>query len=91
VKSSKITAMILTKDEAHRLPLIFENMSDFAEIVVFDGGSTDSTKSVCDAHGVEFVSRPVGLRDIVDGDTKFTLERVRTPYVLYVDCYRYNC
>jgi len=89
VKSSKITAMILTKDEAHRLPLIFENLSDFAEIVVFDGGSTDSTKSVCDAHGVEFVSRPVGLRDIVDGDTKFALERVRTPYVLYVNCSHY--
>jgi glycosyltransferase involved in cell wall biosynthesis len=89
VKSSKITAMILTKDEAHRLPLIFENLSDFAEIVVFDGGSTDSTKSVCDAHGVQFVSRPVGLRDIVDGDTKFALERVRTPYVLYVNCSHY--
>ena len=39
MKCSKITAMILTKDEAHSLPLILENLSDFAEIMVIDGGS----------------------------------------------------
>lgn len=89
MKSKKITAIILTKDEAHRLPLIFNNLSDFADIVVFDGGSTDGTLSVCDAHGVEFVSRPIELRDIVGGDIKFALERVKTPYVLYVNCSHY--
>lgn len=86
MKSKKITAIVLTKNEAHRLPLIFKNLNDFAEIVVFDGGSTDSTKSVCDAHGVDFVSRPLELRDVVGGDIKFALERVKTPYVLYVNC-----
>jgi len=89
VKSEKITAVILTKDEAHRLPLIFENLNDFAQIVVFDGESTDGTKSICEAHGVEFVSRPLELRDIVGGDIKFALERVKTPYVLYVNCSHY--
>ncbi len=89
MKSEKITAIILAKDEAHRLPLIFQNLTDFAQIVVFDGGSTDGTKSICDAHGVEFVSRPLELRDIVGGDIKFALERVKTPYVLYVNCSHY--
>lgn len=89
MKSSKITAMILTKDEAHRLPLIFENLRDFAEIVVFDGGSTDATQSVCEAHSVKFVPRPIELRGVVGGDTKFAMERVLTPYVLYVNCSHY--
>ena len=89
MKSEKITAIVLTKDEAHRLPLIFENLNDFAQIIVFDGGSKDDTKSICEVHGVEFVSRPLELRDIVGGDIKFALERVKTPYVLYVNCSHY--
>lgn len=89
MKSKEITAIILTKDEAHRLPLIFKNLDDFAKIVVFDGGSADCTKAVCDEHGVRFISRPSGLRDIVGGDIKFALGKVETPYVLYVNCSHY--
>ena len=89
MKSKNITAMILTKDEAHRLPLIFENLKDFSDIVVFDGGSTDDTKKVCASYGVEVVSRPLGNRDIVGADAKYSLERVKTPYVLYVNCSHY--
>ena len=89
MKSKHITAMILAKDEANRLPLIFENLKDFADIVVFDGGSTDDTKTVCASYGVEFVSRPLEMRDTVGADSKFSLERVNTPYVLYVNCSHY--
>ena len=89
MKAARITAIILTKNEAHRLPPIFENLKEFTEIKVFDGGSTDNTKSVCEVNGVEFISRPLELRDIVGGDIKFALERVKTPYVLYVNCSHY--
>jgi glycosyltransferase involved in cell wall biosynthesis len=89
MKSSKITAIILTKNEERRLPLILENLKDFAEIVVFDGGSTDNTESICVANGVTFISRPLGLRETVNGDIRFALGKVQTPYVLYVNCSHY--
>jgi glycosyltransferase involved in cell wall biosynthesis len=89
VKSKEITAFIQTKNEAHRLPLIFKNLDDFAEIIVFDGGSIDGTKSVCDNYGVEFITRPSELRAIVGGDMKFILPLIKTPYVLQVNCSHY--
>lgn len=89
MKSSKITAVVLTKDEARRLPLIFENLKDFSEIVVFDGGSTDNTEQVCAEHDVRFVRRPLEFRSVIGGDIKFSFEHVKTSYLLYVNCSHY--
>lgn len=89
MKSSKITAVILTKDEARRLPLIFENLKDFSDIIVFDGGSTDNTEQVCNEYAVRFVRRPSELRTVVGADMKFSFEHVTTPYLLYVNCSHY--
>lgn len=89
MKSTKITAVVFAKNEEQRLPLIFENLSNFSEIVVFDGGSTDHTKELCDLHGVQFISRPPENRHTVAADAKFVWAHVKTPYVLAVNCSHY--
>lgn len=89
MKSNLITAMIQAKDEEKRLPLIFENLKDFSEIIVFDGGSTDNTKKICEVNNVKFIPRPLHLRNIVGADSKFSLDHINTPYVLYVNCSHY--
>lgn len=86
MKSSKITAVVLTKNEAKRLPFIFENLKDFSEIVVFDGGSTDNTEQICAEQGIHFVHRSPELRSVIGADIKFSLQYVHTPYLLYVNC-----
>ncbi len=89
MKSAKITAVVTTKNEEHRLPLIFQNLKDFSELVVFDGGSTDRTEEVCHAHGVKFIVRPPEGRFVVGADVKFAWSHIETPYVLSVNCSHY--
>lgn len=89
MKSEHITAIIFAKDEAKRLPMIFANLSDFAEIIVFDGGSNDNTKEICKQNNIKCIQRPPEYRAIVGADLKFGFEHVQTPYLLYVNCSHY--
>jgi len=77
MKSYNITAVIGIKDEAHRLPLIFKNLEDFAEIIVCDGGSTDDSEQICKKYGISFIVRPPELRNTVAGDIMFLFEQVK--------------
>ena len=89
MKSSKITAVIMTLNEARRLPLIFENLKDFSEIKVFDGGSTDATEQICRGYDVQFIKRPSELQNISGAVQKFMFDQITTPYLLYVNCSHY--
>ena len=89
LKSNKITAIIGVKNEARRLPYIFENLKDFSEIIVFDGGSEDETEKVCKDYDIKFIKRPHTLRNIVGGDLQFMFSYVKTLYVLNVNCSHY--
>jgi glycosyltransferase involved in cell wall biosynthesis len=84
---NNITAVVITKNEAGRLQLVFDNLHGFTdEILVFDGGSTDGTRAICDANGVPFIRRPPELRNLVGEELKFAYSHVKTEYVLLVNC-----
>ncbi len=53
-----ITAMVFTFNEERRLPFVYQNLKDFCEIIVFDGGSTDGTEEFCRKNNIKFVLRP---------------------------------
>ena len=89
MKSKLITAMVQAKNEEKRLPLIFKNLENFSEIIVFDGGRTDGSEKLCNEEKITFISRPKSLRNIVGADPKFSIEYIKTPYVLYVNCSHY--
>jgi len=81
-----ITAVILTRNEAHRLPSIFENLKGFARIEVYDAGSTDETKEICLVNGVKFQLREVTTLEVCGAMYKDAFAHVTTPYMLLVSC-----
>ena len=45
--NKNITAIVFARNEEKRILSIFQNLKGFCEIIVFDGGSTDSTEKLC--------------------------------------------
>ena len=82
--NKNITAMVYTLNEERRLPLVFENLRDFCEIIVFDGGSTDGTKDFCDRNGIQFVKRPQDTSYLNQDSLKWVYSQLPTEYVLHV-------
>lgn len=82
--NKNITAMVYTLNEERRLPLVFENLQDFCEIIVFDGGSTDGTKDFCDRNGIKFVRRPQDTSYLNQDSLKWVYTQLPTEYVLHV-------
>jgi glycosyltransferase involved in cell wall biosynthesis len=82
--NQNITAMVFALNEAHRLPLIFENLKDFCKIVVFDGGSTDGTEEFCKQNGIDFIRRPTFTTNLSPDPLKWVHGKIDTGYVLHV-------
>ena len=58
--NKNITAIVFTRNEERRIPIVYQNLKDFCEIIVFDGGSTDGTEQFCQQNNITFVRRPEG-------------------------------
>jgi len=56
--NKNITAMVFTFNEERRLPFVYQNIKDFCDIIVFDGGSTDGTEDFCKVNNIKFIRRP---------------------------------
>ena len=56
--NKNITAIVFARNEERRIQAIYKNFSDFCEVIVFDGGSTDGTEDFCKKHNIKFVKRP---------------------------------
>jgi uncharacterized protein len=59
---TRIAVIIPTLDEAERLENLLNEVAaiDNSEVIVADGGSTDATVRIAEAHGVKVVSGPTG-------------------------------
>jgi len=84
--NKNITAIVFTFNEERRLPFICQNLRDFCNIIVFDGGSTDATEEYCRENGIKFISRPVDNSTMRLSTLRWTYETVPTDYVLHVYC-----
>ena len=83
--NKNITAIVFARNEEKRIPLIFQNLKGFCEIIVFDGGSTDGTEELCKQNNIKFVRRPKGdsWSERVNS-IPWVYENTPTEYVLHV-------
>ncbi|NCX93340.1 MAG: glycosyltransferase [Gammaproteobacteria bacterium] len=84
--NKNITAIVFTRNEERRIAAIYQNLKDFCEIIVFDGGSTDGTEVFCRENGVKFVSRPADASEMRLQSLKWVYENTPTDYVIHVYC-----
>jgi len=82
--NKNITAMVYTLNEERRISTIFQNLKDFCEIIVFDGGSTDGTERYCREVGIKFVLRPPDNSEMRRESLKWAYKNTPTEYVLHV-------
>jgi len=84
--NKNITAIVFTLNEERRLPYVYENLKNFCEIIVFDGGSTDSTKEYCKKHNIKFLTRPPETDKTRVNSLFWAINQAPTQYVMYVIC-----
>lgn len=82
--NKNITAIVFTLNEERRIPLIYQNLKDFCEIIVFDGGSSDGTQEFCQSVGIRFISRPPDSSDMRLETIKWVHNQTPTEYVIHV-------
>lgn len=82
LRPTRITAVILTLDEAEHLPACLESIAWADGILVVDSGSTDATATIARAHGAEVVEHAF---ENFSRQRQFGLERAAGEWVLFVD------
>ncbi|MEM1098463.1 MAG: glycosyltransferase family 2 protein [Planctomycetota bacterium] len=55
---SKVSILILTKNEQDHLPKLLDTLGGFDDVVLFDSGSTDETVQIAEDWGCRVVTRP---------------------------------
>lgn len=88
--------MVFTFNEERRLPFVYQNLKDFCEIIVFDGGSTDGTEAFCKENNIKYIFRPINKNthtnanfqseEVYRGTFNFAYAHCATDYVLHVYC-----
>lgn len=88
--------MVFTFNEERRLPFVYQNLKNFCDIIVFDGGSTDGTENFCRENNIKFIRRPENAvahtqenrqsEGMWPGILNFAYAHCPTDYVLHVFC-----
>jgi glycosyltransferase involved in cell wall biosynthesis len=88
MKNKNITALVFTLNEERRIKFILDNLKNFCNIMIIDGGSTDATEKICRENGAVFLKRPETSSDDVMrlGALKWAYEQAQTNYVMHVYC-----
>ncbi|AWW45638.1 hypothetical protein DPM18_01695 [Polynucleobacter paneuropaeus] len=86
--NKNITAIVFTLNEERRIQFVIDNLKDYCNVIVFDGGSADGTERICNNSNVTFLHRPEGSLDGGGGVEvyRWVYERAPTEYVLHVYC-----
>lgn len=83
--NKNITAMVFTRNEVKRISAIYQNLKNFCEIIVFDGGSTDGTENFCKQNGIKFILRPEGDEwEERVSSLRWVYDSTPTEYVMHV-------
>lgn len=82
--NTNITAIVFTRNEARRIPFIYQNLKDFCEVIIFDAGSTDGTEEYCKKNGIKFVARPEDNSSMRLNTLAWVYENTPTEYVIQV-------
>lgn len=77
-----VTAVILARNEAHNLPLVFASLPPDMPVLVIDHQSTDATAHVAAQAGARVVTRP--FEGFVNA-RRFALSQVQTPWTFMLD------
>ena len=78
----QLSAIILTKNEAHHITACLESLSWCDQVVVFDSLSTDGTQELAAQAGAQVLEHT--FRNFAD-QRNAALEAATTPWVLFVD------
>jgi hypothetical protein len=88
MKNNSITALVFTLNEERRIRFVLDNLKDYCNIMILDGGSTDDTEKICGEYGVIFLRRPEcsSNDEMRLGSLKWAYEQAETDYVMHVYC-----
>ena len=84
IKMSKVTVVVLTKNEEKNIAAVVQNAKKVAaEVLIVDSGSTDKTVQLAEENGAKVVYR--AWDNDFAAQRNFALQHVETEWVLYLD------
>lgn len=91
----RCTVVILTRDSEKTLGRALESVKDFSDIIICDGGSTDSTLEIARRYGARVILQDPAYLDaegrIIDysGTRNAALKKAQEPWCFFVDSDEY--
>lgn len=79
----KISAVVLTKNNADKIESIYSSLKGFDEVIFLDDDSTDNTKQLCKKFGIRYIKR--ALNEDFSSQRNYALDMVNNDWVFFLD------